>query len=351
MIHATPAVYSSCAPPAEAFPEWPSGWYVVAQSCQLTRRPIAVELFGRRLVCFRSADENPVVMDAKCWHLGADLSTGNVVGDQIVCPFHGWRYGVSGKCEHIPSQSEIPDCARQRNYCATDFAGHVFVYPASQSDYPLPFFEGTDSSDLVAAPSFEFVIGCPWWLVGTNGFDFQHFDGPHNRRLVSQPSIEATHPAACRIVATFEVCGQDLRDRLTRRFAGSRVTMDLTVWSGTLAFVMAHFHDPLRSGSGVRGTTSYGMTEICPVASAPDKKSQVRVTIFRQRRQGLGLLDWFDVRLKRYFIRAFLRPDTLLLDGAAYNPDHLIESDIQMIAYLRWLVLASRNQTALEEPI
>jgi len=142
MIHGTPTVYSSCAPPAEAFPEWPSGWYVVAQSCQLTRRPIAVELFGRRLVCFRSADENPVVMDAKCWHLGADLSTGNVVGDQIVCPFHGWRYGVSGKCEHIPSQSEIPDCARQRNYCATDFAGHVFVYPASQSDYPLPFFEG-----------------------------------------------------------------------------------------------------------------------------------------------------------------------------------------------------------------
>jgi len=127
--------------------------------------------------------------------------------------------------------------------------------------------------------------------------------------------------------------------------------MDLTVWSGTLAFVMAHFHDPLSSGSGVRGTTSYGMTEICPVASAPDKKSQVRVTIFRQRRLGLGLLDWFDVRLKRYFIRAFLRPDTLLLDGATYNPDHLIEADIQMIAYLRWLVLASRNQTALEEPI
>lgn len=349
MIHASQMLCRSAAPPAEAFPQWPLGWYVVAQSRQVTRHPLGINLFGRRLVCYRSIRGEPVVMDAKCWHMGADLSAGRVVGDQIVCPFHGWHYGSSGRCEHIPSQAEIPDGAQQFTYCSAEFAQRVFVFPARQSDYPLPFFAGTKPSELVAAPTFEFVIDCPWWLVGTNGFDLQHFDGSHHRRLLSQPVVESPHPAARRIVATFEVCGEDWRDRLTRQFAGRRVTMDVTVWSGTLAFVQAHFHDSLTWDGRTGTTTCYGMTEICSLASAPEKKSRVRVTIFRHRRRGLGFLDRLDVRMKRYFVRAFLKPDTLLLHGASYNPDHLIDADQQMIDYLNWLAIASRNPSHSEE--
>ena len=349
MIHFGQPAYASSAPPAEAFPLWPRGWYVIAQSRKLTNRPIGIDLFGQRLVCFRSTRGTPVVMDARCWHMGADLSAGSVIGGQIVCPFHGWRYGVSGRCELIPSQTEIPPCAEQQSYCAAEFAGNVFVFPASQSDYPVPFFAATNPSDLIAAPTFEFAIACPWWLVGTNGFDIQHFDGPHNRRLVNEPSIELPHPAARRIVATFEVCGEDWRDRLTRMFAGHYITMDVTVWSGTLAFVIAHFHDSQSWEGTVSGTTSYGMTEIVPDPSAPDKRSRVRVTIFRHRRRGLKLPHWFDVRIKRYFVRAFLTPDTLLLDGARHDPDHLIDADREMIDYLQWLAIASRSQSISEE--
>jgi phenylpropionate dioxygenase-like ring-hydroxylating dioxygenase large terminal subunit len=347
---ASQAARSSTAPPAEAFPEWPRGWYVIGQSQQLKRGPIGVDLWGRRLVCFRSAEGKPVVMDARCWHMGADLSAGSVVDGQIVCPFHGWRYGPSGRCEQIPSQAEIPHCAHQRSYCAAEVAGSVFAFPSSHSDYPVPFFAGTNAGELIASPPFEFVIDCPWWLVGTNGFDLQHFDGPHHRRLVGQPSIEASHPAARRIVATFEVCGEDWRDWLTRRFAGRRVTMDVTVWSGTLAFVVAHFHVSRNGDRGASGTTSYGMTEICPIASAPAWKSLARITIFRRRRRGRRYLDWIDVRIKRHFIRAFLKPDTLLLNGAKYDPNHFINADRQMIDYLQWLVIASLNESISEEP-
>ncbi len=350
MSHAGQAVSKLSAPPAEAFPDWPAGWYVIALSREVTRRPIAVELWGRRLVCFRAEQGSPVVMDARCWHMGADLSQGMVQDGQIACPFHGWRYGASGNCEHIPSQTEIPCGARQQTYCSREFAGRVFVYPAAQCDYPLPFFSATNPGELIAAPSFEFLIGCAWWLVGTNGFDLQHFCGLHNRRLMATPSVETPDPAARRIVATFEVCGRDWRDRLTRRFAGRYVTMDVTVWSGTLAFVCAHFHESATWDGRVDGPTSYGMTEICPVHAAPGEKARVRVTIFRRRRFALGLLDRFDVRIKRYFISAFLKPDTLLLEGASYQPDHLISADREMIDYLRWLAVASRRHPTSEEP-
>src|SRR5262245_50717133 len=119
------------APPAEAFPDWPTGWYALASSDQLGRKPLGIDLLGRRLVCYRTASGRPVVMDSRCCHLGADLSDGSVIGDQIACPFHGWRYGPSGQCESVPAQADTPRCARQQTYCATERAGRVFIFPAA----------------------------------------------------------------------------------------------------------------------------------------------------------------------------------------------------------------------------
>lgn len=349
MIHQAQSV--DLAPPrAEAFPDSALGWYVLGQSHEITSRPKAIELFGQRLVCFRLSSGRPVAMDARCWHLGADLSQGAVAGDQIVCPFHGWRYGASGNCEFIPRQAEIPAGARQRRYHTEEHAGYVFVFPCDVCDYAPPFFAGTERAELLAAPPFEFVIECPWWLVGTNGFDLQHFTGLHHRRLVGLPMIECPHPAARRIVTTFEICGSNWQDRLTRKFAGSRVTLDVTIWSGTLAFVMAHFHDSATWDHRSTRTTSYGMTEIRAIASPGEQKSHVRVTIFRKRRPGLAVLDWLDVRIKRDFIHAFLKPDTLLLTRAQYNPDHLIHADRQMIDYLCWLACVSSQRSLSKEP-
>jgi len=341
------------APPADAFPDWPNGWYALASSDQIGRKPLGIDLFGRRLVCYRTACGQPVVMDARCWHLGADLSDGSVIGDQIACPFHGWRYGPSGQCESVPAQADPPRCAKQQTYCVKERGSRVFIFPATTAPYPLPFFAATDPAELIAAPPFEFVLRCPWWLIGTNGFDAQHFSVAHDRRLIAAPIVESPHPAALRIVATFEVCGDSWRDHLTRRLAGRRVTMDTTVWSGTLAFVMAHFHNTDSLPSGLNDVaprvTSYGMTEIRPLSTAPNQQSLVRVTIFRRRRRGWRALDHLDVRVKRHFIRAFLKPDTQLLDDARYDPDHLIHADRQMADYLRWLVTASHGEFKIKE--
>jgi phenylpropionate dioxygenase-like ring-hydroxylating dioxygenase large terminal subunit len=334
-------IHNACvrvgAPRAEEFSEWGVGWYVLGKSKAITNRPTRLELLGREVVSFRLESGRPVVMDLRCSHMGADLSLGKLTGDQIVCPFHGWHYGASGKCEFIPSQPYIPGRARQRTYCTAERAGYVFVFPSSTCDYQPPYFEGTDPGELVAAAPFEFVVDCPWWLVGTNGFDLQHFNGLHDRRLSALLRVEAPHPMARRILVTFEVCGEHVRDRLIRRFAGHRVTMDVTVWSGTLAFVMAKFHNSKDFDENSTRTTSYGMTEIRTIGCKEAPKSLVRVTIFRRRRRGLGWLDKLDARIKRNFIHAFLKPDVLLLSGARYNPDHLIDADREMIEYLRWL--------------
>ena len=339
------------APRAEEFAEWGMGWYVVGKSDAISSHPMPLELFGRELVCFRVSSGRPVVMDRRCWHMGADLSLGKIIGDQIVCPFHGWRYGACGDCEFIPSQKEIPPCAQQRTYCTAEHAGFVFVFPRSTCDYPPPFFDGIDPIELVSAPAFEMAMDCPWWLVGTNGFDLQHFCGLHDRQLSGTPRVESPHPMARRILATFEVCGTNWRDRAIRRFAGRWVTMDVTMWSGTLAFVVARFHDSRDYDESSIRTTTYGMTEIRAIQCGEAPKSVVRVRIFRHRRRGLTWLDKLDAGIRRNFIQAFLRPDVSLLSRARYNPDHLIDADREMIDYLCWLAAVSQIESVSKEHV
>ena len=50
-----------------------------------------------------------------CIHRGTALSLGTVEGDEIVCPYHGWRYGSDGACTRIPQLADptrVPAKAR-----------------------------------------------------------------------------------------------------------------------------------------------------------------------------------------------------------------------------------------------
>ena len=59
---------------------------------------------GLELAVFRDTSGQAHVVDAYCPHMGASLGVGGQVrGDCIECPFHGWKFrGYDGKCVHVP---------------------------------------------------------------------------------------------------------------------------------------------------------------------------------------------------------------------------------------------------------
>ena len=335
------------APSAEAFAAWPASWYVFGTLHDLDHGPISKSLFDRQLVGYRTTAGQAVVLDGRCWHLGADLSGGSIIGNCLKCPFHGWQFDESGACVHIPAQSAIPSDARQERFETAQRAGLLWVFPARQALFPLPFFDGVQPDELIGAPPFEFRLNCPWWLVGTNGFDLQHFAGAHDRQLVGMPQVTTPHPAARRIVADFDVCGRSWRDWLTRHVSGPRVRMDVTVWGGTLAFVAASFFGP--EGPEMPRTTSYGMVEIRPEVRGRSSASKTLVRVHIFVRRGRGAPARVDALVRRHFIRAFLQPDAQLLNEVRYAPNRLIEADRVMIDYLRWLAPVSHGHLTPED--
>jgi phenylpropionate dioxygenase-like ring-hydroxylating dioxygenase large terminal subunit len=263
--------------------------------------------------------------------MGADLARGRVIGGFLRCPLHGWEYGGDGRCVRIPATDRIPPFACQAAFPTAEVGGHVLFHNAPAAQFPMPFFEGCIVADLFPASPFDLVVDTPWYMIGANAFDLQHFRVAHDRTLVGEPVVALASPFARRITATYDVTGCSIRDRLTRRFSGPSVRMSVTVWAGSLILVTATF----------RRTTSYGMVFLRPLG---ERRTHLRTIVWVPRRGGVvtrALIDPLDAWIRRRFIRAFMTEDAVRSDGVCYNPATLIDADREIRDYMTWLTAVS----------
>lgn len=118
---------------------FPRGWFVAAEASEATKTPTALRYFGRDLIMYRGASGQVIVMDAYCPHMKTHLARNttsyvvlddeHVQGDDIVCPYHAWKFGPDGICKEIPySPAPIPKDARIRTYPAREWGGLVLVW-------------------------------------------------------------------------------------------------------------------------------------------------------------------------------------------------------------------------------
>lgn len=323
----------SVLPDASEFSRYPATWYLFCSSRQLKGKAISLRMLGRRLVAFRMKNGRVAVMDANCAHLGADLGRGRVIGDIIQCPFHHWSFACDGKCVSIPGTDYIPQSARVRSYPTVERHGYVYFFLGPQPLFELPFFSECDTSDFVAGRSFRFHMDTPWYMVVANGFDGQHFQAVHDRRLTSIPQVDCPHPYARRMLFEAEVAGTTIFDRILRRFAGRHVRISITSWGGPHVLVEGVFE---RAHSRLL------------VASQPfDERNTVSdVIAFAPR----GFKPWspyftdpINTRVRQRFTQAFLQYDIDKLQGVCYRPEGLTEQDSELIAYFHWLATLPRS--------
>jgi phenylpropionate dioxygenase-like ring-hydroxylating dioxygenase large terminal subunit len=84
-------------------PEFRAFWHPVAWSQEIVATPFAVTLLGEPLVALRHPDGGVAVFADECPHRGAPLSLGRVEGHELVCAYHGWRFGFDGAATCVPA--------------------------------------------------------------------------------------------------------------------------------------------------------------------------------------------------------------------------------------------------------
>jgi 3-ketosteroid 9alpha-monooxygenase subunit A len=129
------------------------GWHCLGLASSFRDgKPHGVQAFGGKLVLWAGADGALHALDGYCRHMGGDLSRGEVVGDNVACPFHSWRWGGDGKCQEIPYARRVPPRARTKSWPVLERNGHVFVWHDPEGNPPpddvtIPEFEGYASGE------------------------------------------------------------------------------------------------------------------------------------------------------------------------------------------------------------
>src|SRR5437868_2398702 len=109
-------------------------------------KPVAVRLFGRDFVAFRSTDGQVGFFDQYCPHRRANLVLARNEDNGLRCIFHGWKFDVTGQAVETPTQArnaeEFRKRARVRSFPAREAGGIVWAWLGEGAAPPrFPDFE------------------------------------------------------------------------------------------------------------------------------------------------------------------------------------------------------------------
>ena len=116
------------------------------RSCPRTNaRRCACKLLSERLLAFRDTQGRYALIDEFCAHRGVSLWFGRNEENGLRCPYHGWKYDVTGQCIEVPSEpAESGFCKKikLKSYPLVERGGVLWTYmgPPEQQP-PLPEWE------------------------------------------------------------------------------------------------------------------------------------------------------------------------------------------------------------------
>ncbi len=163
-------------------------WYAVARSDEVPAGAvIGRDFLEGRVAVWRGENGRAAVTSAYCRHLGADLSLGAVVGDDLRCAFHHWQYGQDGVCTKIQVAEKIPKAARLFRFPSTEKWGLIWAFNGVAPLYDVPEFPGFDESALDVRTADAFDLPVEPWVPFTNSMDFQHLRVLHGLKIDCDP--------------------------------------------------------------------------------------------------------------------------------------------------------------------
>ncbi len=152
--------------------------------------PVRVKLLSERLIAFRDTQGRLGLVDEFCAHRGVSLWFGRNEESGLRCPYHGWKYDVTGQCIEVPSEPAESGFCRKiklKSYPLVERGGVLWTYMGPAEARPeLPAFEWT-----ALAPEHRHVTK---WLEQCNhlqamegGIDSSHVSFLHRYDVGRDP--------------------------------------------------------------------------------------------------------------------------------------------------------------------
>ena len=151
-------------------------WWVAATTNEVTRTPMQRWILDYPVVLYRKEDGGIVALDDRCPHRWAPLSKGWLEGDDIVCGYHGFRYGPTGRCVKVPTQAAVPAKAYVRSYPIQERGPLVWIWTGDPQH-----------AESALPPDIPWLHDEKW--RGTHGY----MDIAANYMLLKENVLDLTH--------------------------------------------------------------------------------------------------------------------------------------------------------------
>lgn len=149
-------------------------WQPMVPSHKLSKRGIAgVKLAGKEIALFRTASGQVAALDEECPHRRMKLSLGQVLGERLMCKYHGWTFGCDGMGES-PGTPKMQACAS--TWDAREAQGYIWV-KSKQSNPAFPKF---DLDGWCWMCNTEHIAHAPLEVTMDNFCEIEHTPTTHN---------------------------------------------------------------------------------------------------------------------------------------------------------------------------
>ena len=231
----------------------PDYWYPVEWASQLKPgKVMPVQIWQQAIALYRAADRQLYALEDACPHKGVALHQGQVQGENLLCPYHGWEFNGAGECVQIPylPKSQKLPCAQARSYPVQEKYSIIWIFPgdpqlAAHCQPPeVPEFEHPDWLMVPIPARFQahFSICNENTMDVFHGFLHKNLQGWFDPVL---RSLRATETSVC---ADYQVSYQGaLTKLLGLSDQGDRVTTRTV----SIKYQYPHYHSSLEGVSSL----------------------------------------------------------------------------------------------------
>ena len=166
--------------------------------------PVRVRLLSEQLIAFRDTQGRLGLVDEFCAHRGVSLWFGRNEESGLRCPYHGWKYDVSGQCVEVPSEpaeSGFCDRVRLKSFPLLDRGGVLWTYmgdPASQPPAPAHDWATLPAGHVYASKRIQ---ACNWLQAMEGGLDSIHSTFLHRFSVGEDPLLKRDPDSAALLKA------------------------------------------------------------------------------------------------------------------------------------------------------
>jgi len=149
--------------------------------------PVRVTILSEQMIAFRDTEGRIGLIDEFCAHRGVSLWLGRNEESGLRCPYHGWKYDVTGQCVELPSVPDLCKEIKLKSYPCIELGDAIWTYMGPPEHQPPP-----PAFEWAAMPKSHRYISrrlqqCNYLQAMEGGIDSVHLSFLHRGDLRSDP--------------------------------------------------------------------------------------------------------------------------------------------------------------------